>query len=223
MHWLTVIGLVFILIGTAFTFLGQQKLSDKSNKLLQEKSDEITELSHDNIKLSKSNAELSQQSLNLITGGDSWAFLSGGIYTAEGIANQPFMLILNHVGDNPLYDVKIVIYEIEFNTNGTHKSHTLSKIYDKDIGTLTKTLQAESLDIIELPKKDRVDFKIKLNARNGEITQHWILIKKSDNSWSTAKKVFKHTPNNDGGFLKIDLFQQIDPNFPVKNIEWIEI
>jgi len=223
MHWLTVIGLVFILIGTAFTFLGQQKLSDQSNKLLQEKSDKITELSQDNIKLSKSNADLSQQSLNLITGGDSWAFVSGGIYTAEGIANQPFMLILNHIGDNPLYDLKIEMYEIKFNNNGSNKSHTLSKIYSKDIGTLTKTLQAVSLDIIELPNKDRVDYKIKLNARNGEITQHWIFIKKTDNSWSVATNVFKHTANNDGGFLKIDLFQKIDPDFPVNNIEWIEI
>lgn len=43
----------------------------------------------------------------------------------EGMANQPFMMILNHIGDNPLYDLKLEIYEIEFNNNGAHKSHIL--------------------------------------------------------------------------------------------------
>ena len=223
MHWLTAIGLFLILIGTGFTFIGQQKLSNQSNKLLQIKSDKITELSQDNINLSKKNTELSQQSLDLITGGNSWAYLSGGIYTEDGIANQPFMMILNHVGKDPLYDLKVEIYEIEFNNSGIHKSQTLTKIFSKDIGTLTNTLQSESLDIIELPKKDRVDYKIQLKARNGEITQHWIFIKKANKSWSTATNVFKYIPNNDGGFSKVDLLKKVDPGFPEDNIDWIEI
>ena len=222
MHWLTWIGLLFIGIGTAFTIIGQQKLNDKSNELLQIKSDRISELSQENLKLAEKNTELSQQSLNQITGGNSWAYLSGGVPTRNGIANQPFMPILNHVGDNPLYDLKIKIFDIETSNGIAPKSYTLTNILEKDVGTLNKTLHPESIGLIKLPDKGRVDYLIRLNARNGEIIQHWIFIKNTNNCWNTAKKIFKQKPNKDGSFSKIELLQQIDPDFPEKNIEWIE-
>jgi hypothetical protein len=84
-------------------------------------------------------------------------------------------------------------------------------------------LHPASLDIIELPSNDRVDLKVQLSAINGEITQHWIFVKKENGYWATAKKVFKYLPNNDGGFSKVELFQEIDTDFPLERINWIEI
>lgn len=223
MHFLTWIGLIFIAIGTGLTIFGQQIINNKSNVSLQIKSDENIVLSKVNIKLSEINSDLTKQSLNQITGGDSWAFLSGGIPTIDGIANQPFGLVLNHVGQSPLRELNIEIYNIEFGDNTVPKSHTLTTIFKKEIGTLTNTLHPVPLDIIELPNEDRVDLKVKLNAINGEIIQHWIFVKKENGYWSTAKKVFKFLPNKDGGFSTKELFQEIDTDFPDISINWLEI
>jgi hypothetical protein len=223
MHWLTWIGILVIGIGTALTIIGQQKVNDKSNDLLQAKSNKIEELSQVNLKLSEINSELLRQSLNQITGSDSWAYVSSGLHTLQGIPNQPFMMNLNHIGDYPLYDLKIEIFEIEFSKDANPKSQTLTKVFGKEVGTLNKSMHPESLGIIELPNKKRVDYLIKLKAKSRTITQHWIFIKKEDNYWSTAQKIFKFKPNKDGSFSIIELLQRIDADFPEKNISWIEI
>ncbi len=223
MHLLTFAGIIFIALGTALTIYGQQIINTKSSESLQKKSDESIVLSQLNIKLSEINSELTRQSLNQITGGDSWAYLAGGIPTLEGVANQPFMLVLNHVGKDPLREVKVEISNIEFNNNTINKSHTLRSIYTKEIGSLPNTLQPKSLDIFMLPNKNRVDLKVNLNALNGEIIQHWIFIKKENGFWTTANKVFKFIPNKEGGFSKVELFEKIDTDFPVKDISWIEV
>lgn len=222
MHWLTAVGLILIGLGTALTIIGQQKVNDKSNDLLQVKSNKIEELSQINVKLSETNSELLKQSLDQITGGDSWAYISSGLHTLQGIPNQPFMLVLNHIGDYPLYDLKIEIFEAEFSKEATPKSHTLTKVFAKDIGTLNKNMHPESVGIIELPNKIRVDYLVKLKAKSRTITQHWIFIKKEDNYWSTALKVFTFKPNKDGSFSKVELFQRMDADFPEKKINWIE-
>lgn len=223
MHLLTLIGLVFIALGTGLTIFGQQIINNKSNASLQKKSDENIALSKVNVRLSEINSDLSKQSLDQITGGDSWAFLSGGISTLDGMANQPFMLVLNHVGQSPLRGLNIEIYNIKFSDNTVPKSHTLTTIFKKEVGTLANTLYPVSLDIIELPNEDRVDLKVKLNAINGEIIQHWIFVKKENGYWSTAKNVFKFLPNKDGGFSRKELFHEIDTDFPETSINWLEI
>jgi uncharacterized membrane protein len=45
MHWLTIMGIVLIGLGTFFTFIGQQKSAEESNKQILAKSEEINRLS----------------------------------------------------------------------------------------------------------------------------------------------------------------------------------
>ncbi len=193
------------------TIWGQQIINDK-------KSNEIAELGQQNIKLSEENADLAIQSLKYITGGESWAYLSGGVRSSKGILNQPFGLSLIHVGDNPLHDLIVDIFEVE---ELTQKSHTRKKVFHKEIGTVSKSVYSEPLVILELPNKQRVDYIVILKARNGEIMQHWIFIKKADNYWSTAMKVYKFTPNKDGVFSKVVLREQVDDDFPDADLIWI--
>jgi hypothetical protein len=100
--------------------------------------------------------------------------------------------------------------------NTPTKSYDLNKIFEKEVGTLNRTIHPENLNKIQLPDKNRVDYLANLNARNGEITQHWIFIKNKNNCWSTAKKVFKVKTNRDGGYSKVELSEKIDPDFPEK-------
>lgn len=222
MHWLQWTGVIVIAFGTILTIIGQQKTNNLNNKLIQEKSDKITEMSQENIRLSEKIVELSKQSINQITGGDSWAYVSSGLHSKSGVPNQPFGLKLNHVGDNPLHDLIIEISEVEYSTGSSQKSYTLKQIFNKEVGTLSKSIYSEPLGILELPNKNRAEYKVKLKARNGEIMQHWIFIKREGNYWSTAMKVVKFKPNKDGGFSKVNLYEKIDDGFPDTNLVWLE-
>ena len=52
MHWLTWTGLILIAVGTALTYIGQQKTNDKSSQDIQAKSEKIEKLSQENVRLS---------------------------------------------------------------------------------------------------------------------------------------------------------------------------
>lgn len=184
--------------------------------------DELIKQDKEIIALTKENSRLSKEALNQITGGDSWGYLVSGLHTIKGIPNQSFGFSFNLVGELPLYDVTINIYDIEFNNNQPTKSQTLKTIFSKEVGTLTKSLYSDILGILNLPNKERVDYLMKLRARNGEITQHWIFMKKKDNYWAVATKVYRFRSNHNGGFSKENLMEKIDDDFPIKNIEWIE-
>ncbi len=69
MHWLTGFGLILILVGTAFTIWGQQKISDRSTAALKERDDKIIELTTEIVELSKKTAttvEMNQEGIRKI-------------------------------------------------------------------------------------------------------------------------------------------------------------
>lgn len=63
MHWLTWIGLILILVGTALTIIGQQRINDRSSQTIQAKSERIEQLSQENVRLS---VEMKKQLKNQI-------------------------------------------------------------------------------------------------------------------------------------------------------------
>jgi len=212
------ISTVLITIGGTLSIIGAFWASIESSN----DKDELLKRDKEIIELAKDNAKLSKESLNQITGGESWGYVVSGLHTMKGVLNQPFSIQINLVGEIPLYDLSVEMNEVEYKNDLPTKSYILKKVLSKKIGTLTKSLMSDSLGILYLPNKKRVDYLIKLKARNGEITQHWIFVKKADDFWAIATKVYRFRPNSNGGFAKENLYERIDDDFPIKNIEWLE-
>lgn len=171
------------------------------------------------IELQKKNIELNNQALNQITGGDTWCYLSGmliGSRDGDKLTNYPSYFSIQVEGKIPLYDLSIRIYSI--NHYATERKHYFSE----KIGTLTKSLHQDQFIQFKLPDRKRVDYLIQFTSRNGEITQHLIFLKNDENLWFKATKVFRHKYIGDESFRKEELFELVDPNFPEKEIKWVD-
>ena len=209
-----------ILIGGILGVLGvflaaQQAIKDKAE--LDEKNKKI-------IGLTEENSRLSKQALDLITGGNSWAFIKCGLETSQGIIDQQAIWNINLVGNIPLYDVSLSIFEVIHDHSLPTEAYDLVPILSKEVGTVTPSLHPDNIGLITLSKnKDKIEFLAKIKARNGEITQHIILMKKKDGYWSLAQKIFRYIPGNNWGFKKEILDERINEDFPERNIEWIEL
>jgi hypothetical protein len=212
----TLITATIIFIGGLFSLVGafyaaRQAIKDSEN--LDKKNEKIIELTEENARLSK-------QALDQITGGTSWAYIRSGLDTLHGIMDQPSIWTINVVGEIPLYDVSVTISEI---THDTTKAYHLTSILVKELGTVSPSLNPEHIGMITLPKsKTMIEFQVRIKARNGEITQHIILVKKKDGHWTKAEKIFRYKPAGKGGFKKEMLSERISDDFPDKeHIEWI--
>lgn len=201
---------IFIIVGGVLTLIGA---GFASYEALRDKDTTI--------ELTKKQVEIAEKSLKHITGGDSWAYLTSGLHSAHGVLDQPFAIIVQLVGDYPLYDLTVTLEEIKRNADHSYNS---KEILSRNIGTLTKSIRRpEIIDVMTLPKnKEKVEYIARLKARNGEIMQHWIFIKKSDGNWAVATKVYRFELKENGAFAKKDLHLQIDNDFPDKHIAWIE-
>ncbi|HEV8512452.1 MAG TPA: hypothetical protein VGQ59_04220 [Cyclobacteriaceae bacterium] len=212
---------IIIFIGGLLSVLGvfiaaRQAIND---------SEELDKKNKKIIELTEENARLSKQALDQITGGTSWAYVKSGLDFLHGIVDQPSIWTINVVGEIPLYDVSVVISEISHDNTLPTKSYKLTPILSKEFGTVTPSLHPDHVGLITLPKnKKRTEFQVKIKARNGEITQHIIFIKKDDGHWTKAEKVFRYRPTDKGGFKKEVLSEKINDDFPDKqHVLWIEI
>lgn len=108
-HWLTILGVALMGVGTLLTFLGQQINNDKSSQQLHDKTVKIEKLSEETIRLNKEITKLSVYNLNYLTGGDSFPFT----HPAFNVATPERMdLWLVNGGMFPLYDVSVTIKDI---------------------------------------------------------------------------------------------------------------
>lgn len=108
-HWLTILGVALMGVGTLLTFLGQQINNDKSSQQLHDKTVKIEKLSEETIRLNKEITKLSVYNLNYFTGGDSFPFTQ----PAFNVATPERMdLWLVNGGMFPLYDVSVTIKDI---------------------------------------------------------------------------------------------------------------
>ncbi|NOT73738.1 MAG: hypothetical protein HOP08_02335 [Cyclobacteriaceae bacterium] len=215
------IAATIIFIGGLFSVVGaflaaRQAIND--GKELDSRNGQI-------IELTKENAKLSKQALDQITGGKSWAFIRSGLETEKGIMNQESLWTINLVGDIPLYDVSLTLYKIKHDNTLPTKAHNLITVLSKHLGTITPSLHQDNIGLLTLHgDKGKIEFLVKIKARNGEITQHIILLQKEGKYWTKAEKVFRYKPADNGGFSKEVLMQKIDEDFPDKDhIEWIEL
>lgn len=210
---------IIIFIGgllTAFGVFLAAKQAIKDSKELDEKNKKIIELTQEN-------ANLAKQSLDQITGGTSWAYIKSGLETIDGIPSTPSIWGIIVVGEIPLYDVSITISKITHNTPINNvTSYTLEPFFQKDLGTVTPSLSPESIGIIKLSGTNKIEYLVKIKARNGEIVQHIVLVKKQDNYWTTSQKVYRRKLSK--GVSRRELLNESTrKDFPKQNIEWIDI
>jgi hypothetical protein len=170
MHWLTLIGIVFIALGTAFTIIGQQKINDKSNILLQSKSDKIAELSQQNIELSSELSKTNKEIAATVTGGDSFCYLFplpsfGKLNTLD--------FNLQHMGKYPVYDAFIRVWDSSCLKNIEYGKIMQNRLgYQKKEGTYEEWLvMKEDPEYIRASKEVERDIKDQM--------EHCLLIQKS--------------------------------------------
>ena len=208
---------VFMTVGGILSVIGAYMAAIESSN----EKDELIKRDQEIIALTKENSKLSFDSLNQITGGNSWAYLDKGVKQLHGIPSHPFGVNIKFVGDSPLTDVFIKLYEVEYDTNLPTRAYNLFEKLSKEISIIKDSLHKDSLGILTLPNKPRVDYLIHLKSRNGDISQHWIFMKGDNGYWSDAIKVVRYKPSKNG-FIKENLLEKIESDFPEKNIEWIE-
>lgn len=128
MHWLTLVGLFIIAIGTALTIWGQQILNTKSNE-------QITTLSQKNIQLSTELKKINQEISATVTGGESFCYL---FPTPSYSELNTIDFYLNHKGEYPVYDVSIKIWDATCLSQIDH-----GQIHEKYFGYKTKEVTPE--------------------------------------------------------------------------------
>jgi hypothetical protein len=228
-HILTWFGVILMLIGTIFTFWGQQIISNKSNKEISNKQEQI-------LNLSTKNADLSNEITKLVTGGDSFCYLLP--FPDQMNDRQGFMVF--HEGKYPLYDVVI---EIEYRflleklplkklydeiaesqkkdvAEGRPKKRDLFEVIDViqnkaikryQIGTVFPSIGV-NLERIPIPAVNEMNFFIKIYSRNGYFTQN-ISEKKIGNIWRSSWRVMKNEVNGEFKIIK----EQINAEVPLKD------
>lgn len=204
-HWLTILGIIMIGLGTLFTFLGQQIISDRS-------SGKIEKLSKENIKLNNELSDLNKEIVKSVIGGDSFCYLVIGSINSETNAG---LLTVVHQGEHPIYDVNARMVDLqEFKKlDGKLNSYNFSQADTNiQIGNMIKNT-ASTFRPFNLGTSARRDFNIFFSARNGLFTQ-LLRMRKVDGKWLYATKVQKQD--------KV-IFEKIDDKFPrndIGEIEW---
>ena len=124
---------ILILIGTLFAASGAFWTSHKQNQFeneLNQNQIEIKTKNNEIIKLNQKIAELSLHTMNLVTGGNSYAYISfsdNQCDTTEKV--QLGNIFLTHEGGYPLYDLTIQISDVD--------NHKLVKLFT--IGNIGST------------------------------------------------------------------------------------
>ncbi|MGZ5056259.1 MAG: hypothetical protein ACXWAT_15145 [Methylobacter sp.] len=203
------IGTVLASIGALWTSYKQDQfesdLKDKQ-KTLEAKNEEIIRLNHEI-------AVLSQHTTNMVTGGDSYAYILFSDNQSTTIKNVRLgSVFLIHEGRYPLYDLTIQIADID--------AHKDIKVFSVgNVGSIqhVKHWPLNQMINFDLTGKQSQRFNIFFYGRNGFWYQQMIY-KKLENNWALAVRVVR--PNEKGG---VDvLFKSISPDFPIpeKNITW---
>jgi len=137
MHPLQIIGIILLLFGTVFIYIGQNKSAEMRNRELIKKSDKIEELSEKNMVLNQEITNLNKQITGYIAG-DSYCLVTFGKFD-EGtdIVN----VSINNEGENPLYELSLNIIDVE-------------KLENKDFPNIAEAIQ--------YLKKTRITFGFKI-------------------------------------------------------------
>lgn len=149
-----------------------------------------------------------REMIDHVTGGDSFPWIQVAMVDPK---TDQGMLMVNHHGDHPLYDVSVRIVDLNifFQIQG---AHTLSTFQLSDtninIGNLISG-HSMSLRGWSIKHSPAQSYNVFFAARNGSFTQ-LVRMRKINGKWLTATKVSNQ--NNEV------LHEQIDTNFP-RNID----
>ena len=168
--------------------------------------------------------ELLQEFKNLVTGGDSFLFLTP--LTIEDRGEVIFQLEFK--GKYPLYDASIFIEEFDLEST-TENQYQFQRISQRSLalGTINP-LQKNTLFNVAIPKSDVGQFGkryfFKISSRNGMVEQD-VYLRKEGPHFSTAYKVIYFEPDYSGQFGSIGIgkiqkkVRYIDPAFPVQQLD----
>lgn len=212
-HPWRVIG-IFVLLGGIgmIATIRQQQISARETAEAQR------QLAESNAKLSISiqkAAEIAQEAIGAATGGESFCYLRSPWRSEDG---RPSILVFTQHGKSPLYDVQVMVLNLQFYDRSKMKrgkeSHLPFKIGDMPVGSAWPLLGADIP--FNKAKMQRQDYTINFTARNGWWTQD-LLWQKVGDRWLTATRVFREGPEADkiyGGPAKTLIFTKIDEDFP---------
>lgn len=203
------IGALLLAAGGLWAAINQNQFESQlkaKQEALEAKNEEI-------IKLNQQIAKLSIHTMNMVTGGDSYAYIEFGVTENRTAENMRFSkAFISHEGMYPLYDLTIQIHDV---TAGKNILITLPR----NIGS-TGHIKIWPLNHeinIDLSGKTSQRFNIFFYARNGTWTQQMIY-EKLETKWVSAIRVFRS--NADEG---IDiLYKYINSEFPIpeQDITW---
>lgn len=203
-----------ILIGTLIAAGGAFWAHHKQNQFeaeLKAKQEAIELKNEEIIKLNRQLAALSIHTMNMVTGGESFAYLQ---FSIKNDANSMRLdkIFLQQEGIYPLYELRIQISDID----------AMKDIKVFDVGTIgsirhVKFFPLNEVINFDLTGKFSQRFNIFFYARNGMWFQQMIY-KKLSSGWSIAMRVVRPDQNNE----PVVLFESISSDFPIKseNIDW---
>lgn len=170
--------------------------------------------------LTAKNTELAEKNIDLVTGGNSYAYYDVGVRFENGI-NHKVALILHLMGNFPLSDVTIKIDQIIERTNLPTRSFDIETIYTKKYSLITHDLFSSNTEMIllDLNEPNNHFIKITIISRNGEIEQQIRFLKKDNGYFCMAIKVTRYV-FKDGAFKRIELLERVDPDYK-KQPEWM--
>lgn len=174
--------------------------------MLEAKNEEI-------VRLNREIAVLSHHTMNMVTGGDSYAYILFSDNQSQSTKNVRLGdIFLTHEGRYPLYDLKIQITDID-----AHKDVTVFSV--GNIGSIqhVKHWPLNHAVNFDLSGKQSQRFNVFFYSRNGVWYQQMIY-RRLEDKWSLATRVVR--PNEKGG---IDvLFKSISSDFPTheNDITW---
>ena len=189
--------------------------SSKQERVINDRNFEIA-------KLTVENRELSKKTINLITGGESYAYYVVGARHQEGIYKS-IGLTLRLDGNFPLSDVTIKMSRLieSKNSNRTNKSWDLETLSDTHYPLITHDLfsRTTQMPLIELDDNN-TNILINISSRNGEIEQQMKFAKKENGYYSMATKIVRYVHAGHGSFKVEPLFENIDKDYP-ESIDWL--
>jgi len=198
---------VVILIGSSISACGafwaayEQNKFDKELKL---KNDEI-------IDLNKKIGTISIHTINMVTGGDSFAHIEfSAMNDPEDLRLDN--IFLSHIGIYPLYDLQIRIFDVE-------SSKHIKDLKVGNIGSIRhfKHFSLNQSINYDLSGKSTQRFTVFFYSRNGFWHQQ-IIYKKIQSGWVIATQVIRLNEKNEPDVI----FKCISPDFPIpeKDITW---
>lgn len=169
------IGAVIAVIGAFWASVEQSR----SQKQLSGKNEEI--------------ANLNRQIAQTITGGDSYCYVE---FSHNAGFDYPFLKLIQ-VGDYPLYDISVVVRDLDDYEYRKEGNPTIEDLEKAEFSFPTRNLSpGDQVNLYRLPisaSETKKRYEIFIASRNGTVKE-FVRLEKIQNKWKIAMKVQRETP-----------------------------